>query len=254
MVTEGKPPYPEEIADFEPSGFQLKEHLQQFLGIDPETLTQCLNAGQANLKILGNQAFDWIKTTEFYKEHVNESYLFELGAWHLSSQDYIGETLYLVSDFARGTVLDFGGGIGTHTIAAARSPRVEAVIYCDLNPINRQFVTHRARQLGLAEKISCLETVNDTEFKNSFDCVLAFDVLEHLLNPAQQLIQFHTMLKSDGVAILNWYFFKGFKDEFPFHLDDPASVAVFFQTLQKNFIEIFHPYYITTRCYNPLRS
>ncbi|MFN9733713.1 MAG: SAM-dependent methyltransferase, partial [Microcystis sp.] len=34
-----------------------------------------------------------------------------------------------------------------------------------------------------------------------------------------------------------------------FHLDDPKIIESFFQTLQKDFLEIFHPYHLTVRCY-----
>jgi hypothetical protein len=49
--------------------------------------------------------------------------------------------------------------------------------------------------------------------------------------------------------LINWYFFKGFNGEFPFHLDDPQKVEQFFQVLQSCFLEVFHPYFITARCY-----
>lgn len=60
---------------------------------------------------------------------MGSAYLLDLAAWHLSSTDYIGDTLRLVADQARGLVLDFGGGIGTHTIGAALCPAVEQVIF-----------------------------------------------------------------------------------------------------------------------------
>jgi hypothetical protein len=51
------------------------------------------------------------------------------------------------------------------------------------------------------------------------------------------------------VALLNWYFFKGFNGEYPFHFDDEVLVNRFFTTLQGRFVEVFHPYLITTRAY-----
>jgi len=44
--------------------------------------------------------------------------------------------------------------------------------------------------------------------------------MEHLLNPSQQLMDFRQRLAPSGKIILNWYFFKGFNQEFPFHLED----------------------------------
>ena len=196
--------------------FNLKQHLQDFLNLDLETIEQRLALGQQTLKEIGNRDFDWEKASEFYRERVGQAYLFELGAWHMSNQDYIGGTLRLISDMAAGRVLDFGGGIGTHAIAAALCPQVEQVVYCDLNPINCNFVQSRAAKLGLSDKISCCLEVSLTEV---FDAIICLDVVEHLLNPSQQLINFHQMLAPSGKIILNWYFFKGFPQKKHFHLE-----------------------------------
>ena len=48
-------------------------------------------------------------------------------------------------------------------------------------------------------------------------------------------------------------FFKGHHGEYPFHFDDPALVEGFFRTLQSRFLEVFHPYLITSRAYGLLR-
>ena len=231
--------------------FNLKQHLQDFLNLDLETIEQRLALGQQSLKEIGNRDFDWEKASEFYRDRVGQAYLFELGAWHMSNQDYIGGTLTLISDMAAGRVLDFGGGIGTHAIAAALCPQVEQVVYCDLNPINCNFVQSRAAKLGLSDKISCCLEVSPTEI---FDAIICLDVVEHLLNPSQQLINFYQMLVPSGKIILNWYFFKGFNQEFPFHLEDPEKINTFFTQLQSNFIEVFHPYLITARCYRKLTA
>lgn len=231
--------------------FNLKQHLQEFLNLDLETIEQELAVGQQSLKEIGNRDFDWEKASEFYRERVGQAYLFELGAWHMSNQDYIGGTLKLISDLAAGRVLDFGGGIGTHAIAAALCPQVEQVVYCDINPINCNFVQSRAAKLGLSDKISCCLEVSPTEV---FDAIICLDVVEHLLNPSQQLMDFHQMLAPSGKIILNWYFFKGFNQEFPFHLEDQEEINKFFTQLQSNFIEVFHPYLITARGYRKLTA
>jgi 2-polyprenyl-3-methyl-5-hydroxy-6-metoxy-1,4-benzoquinol methylase len=231
--------------------FNLKQHLQDFLNLDLETIEQELAVGQEALKEIGHRDFDWEKASEFYRDRVGQAYLFDLGAWHMSNQDYIGGTLTLISDMAAGRVLDFGGGIGTHAIAAALCPQVEQVVYCDLNPINFSFVQSRAAKLGLSDKITCCREVSPTEV---FDAIICFDVMEHLLNPSQQLMDFYQMLAPSGKIILNWYFFKGFNQEFPFHLENQEEIDRFFTKLQSNFIEVFHPYLITARCYRKLTA
>lgn len=243
MVTFPKPSF---LSRFWQDSFNLKQHLQDFLHIDSTTLEKRLESASQEMAELGHKDFDWEKATTFYSDQVRELYLFELGAWHLTSQDYIGDTLLLIARHTQGRVLDFGGGIGTHTIGAALCPQVEQVIYCDINSINRDFVQYRAKEMGLSKKIVCSLEVPPQE---TFDTILAFDVLEHVPDPSQQLLKFHQALAPEGRIILNWYFFKGFQQEFPFHLDDPPVVDTFFKTLQTQFLEVFHPYFITARCY-----
>ncbi len=243
-------PTPTFLEGYWQDGFRLEQHLQEFLKLDAATITEKLQNCRYDLENLGNTDFDWEEATAFYKDKVGEMYLFKLGTWHLESQDYIGGTIKLIADQAKGRVLDFGGGIGTHAIATAMCPNVDSVIYCDINPINRGFVEHRVAQLGLSHKISFRSEIPLEEaLEGYFDTVLCFDVLEHLPDPSGQLMQFHKMLSPQGKIIVNWYFFKGFENEHPIHLDDPETVDTFFRTLQANFLEVFQPHLITARCY-----
>jgi len=241
---------PRYLQGFWQDGFTLKAHLADYLGLDEPTLAAKLASGTSDLATLGHRDFDWDTASVFYGEATaGELYLFDLAAWHLNSQDHIGDSLRLIADFAQGQVLDFGGGIGTHTIAAALNPAVDRVFYCDLNPVLTQFVRERVAKLGLTEKV-WFGTMPPAD--QQFATVLCFDVLEHLPNPTQQLHHFHQLLVPQGHLITNWYFFKGFAEEFPFHLDyrDQAeAVTTFYETLPLLFLEQFHPYPTTTRCY-----
>ena len=228
--------------------FDLKQHLQGFLHLDPILLEERLQHSKQELADIGHRDFDWAATETFYGQQVGDRYLFELGAWHLTSQDHIGDTIRLIHDYGKGRVLDFGGGIGTHSIAAALCPQVTEVVFCDINPLHQAFMQYRIEKLGLRDKIRC----STGEMAGQFDTVLCFDVLEHLPQPSQQLRQFYQHLSEQGRLIANWYFFKGFDHEFPFHLDDPVLVEDFFRLLQSHFLEIFHPYFTTARCYSKL--
>jgi SAM-dependent methyltransferase len=231
------------------NSFQLEHHLQTFLNVEADFLTSKIQTGLAAMAELGQNQFNWETVTDFYSNQVGHNYLFDLAAFHLNSQEYIQDTLRLIADQASGKVLDFGGGIGTHAIAAALCPQVTQVIYCDINPINREFVQYRTKKLGLENKLICTAEFPTTE---SFDTILCFDVLEHLPEPSNQLVKFYHALASEGKLILNWYFFKGFNNEYPFHLDDPTVLDSFFRTIQQYFLEVFHPYLITARCYRKL--
>ena len=150
--------------------FNLKQHLQDFLNSNLETIEQELALGQQSLKEIGYRDFDSEKGSEFYRDRVGQAYLFDLGAWHMSNQDYIGGTLTLISDMAAGRVLDFGCAIATHAIAAALCHQVEQVVYCDLNPINCNFVQSRAAKLGLSDQISCCREVSSKEVVDAIIC------------------------------------------------------------------------------------
>jgi SAM-dependent methyltransferase len=230
-------------------GFDLRAQLAAFLELSTAELERRLPAGVDDLAALHPGGFDPERAGAFYEETVGTGHLLELAGWHLGSADYIADTLRLQERFAAGEVLDFGGGIGSHALAAAALPQVERVWFVDLNPHNRAFVHWRAERLGLAHKLACSRDLADPALPARFDTVICLDVLEHLADPAGQLQEFAARMAPAAMAILNWYFFKGFRGEYPFHFDDPQMVEAFFLTLQERFLEVFHPWLITTRAY-----
>ncbi|MCP9775177.1 bifunctional 2-polyprenyl-6-hydroxyphenol methylase/3-demethylubiquinol 3-O-methyltransferase UbiG [Cyanobium sp. WAJ14-Wanaka] len=230
-------------------GFDLSAQLARYLDLSIEELAGRLPNSTNDLAAIHPGAFDPEQAGRFYEETVGTGHLLELAAWHLGSADYIADTLRLQETFAKGRVLDFGGGIGSHALAAAALPEVERVWFVDLNPHNRAFVQARAVELGLGAKLSCYRDMADPALPARFDTIVCLDVLEHLSDPADQLALFAERLAPAGIALLNWYFFKGFQGEYPFHFDAPELVEAFFRTLQGRFLEVFHPYLITTRAY-----
>ena len=190
--------------------------------------------------------------SDFYTEIVGERHVADLAAWHITSKTYIADTLKLQQRFSKDLVLDFGGGIGTHALANAMSSKVEHVFFVDINETNRKFVKYRAKELGVEKKITFSNTIADTQI-SKFDTVVCLDVLEHLADPANQIKIFKEIMDYDSIALFNWYFYKGEKNEYPFHIDNALVLDRFFNTLQSNFIEVFHPILITTRAYKKIR-
>tara|TARA_Y100001968_G_C19433640_1_gene758399 strand:+ start:2118 stop:2876 length:759 start_codon:yes stop_codon:yes gene_type:complete len=236
---------------FMSNGFDLKSHLADFLRISVLEVESRLPNSSNDLAALHPGALNPEDVTAFYENDVGIAHLIELAGWHLSSRNYIADTLRVQEMFAYGQVLDFGGGIGTHALAAASLKNVDHVWFVDLNPNNRNFVQKRSVILGLESKISVHRDLESTG-NIKFDTLTCLDVLEHLADPANQLLEFLKRLSPGSTSLLNWYFFKGFKKEYPFHFDDPKIIRKFFETLQGNFIEIFHPYLITARTYKLL--
>jgi hypothetical protein len=237
------------VESFLADGFHLRQHLAAFLRLSPPELESRLPGSIAELAALHPGALDAERTGSFYEDIVGTAHLLELAAWHLGSADYIADTLRLQQRFARGQLLDFGGGIGSHALAAAALDAVERVWFVDLNPHNRAFVEARAGQLGLGAKLACCRDLDDPALPRSFDTLVCLDVLEHLPDPAGQLEIFAGRMDGEAVALFNWYFHKGERGEYPFHFDDPALVEAFFRVLQSRFLELFHPHLITTRAY-----
>ena len=240
-----------DVSEFLRTGFLIKSHLARFLELSLDQVDSQLSLGSGEMAGLHPGSFKPEDATGFYEEKVGTKHLFDLAAWHLNSASYIADTLRLQMQFARGQVLDFGGGIGTHALAAAALPDVDHVWFVDLNPQNRSFVKQRAVALGLSDLISVHRDLEDTG-DVKFDTLVCLDVLEHISNPSKQLVDFHGRLSRRAIALMNWYFYKGEKGEYPFHFDDPDMIEEFFTTLQELFLEVFHPFLITTRAYRPI--
>jgi len=236
------------LNDFQKDAFDLRRHLIEFLAIQPEDLDNFLRNAKTELANLhpGDNVID---SSDFYEKIVGDKHLADLAAWHITSKEYIGNTLKLQQIFSKNIVLDFGGGIGTHSLANAMSNNVEHVYFVDLNETNRDFVKFRATKLGLEKKISFYKSIEETNI-SKFDSIICLDVLEHLPDPSAQLNVFSEKMSDEAIAIMNWYFYKGENNEYPFHIDDKKVVESFFETLQSKFLEVFHPMLITTRSYS----
>ncbi len=239
------------LKEFLDNAFNLKLHLMEYLSIKEYDLDGFL--ANAKMNLANSHPGDSLNdVSEFYTEIVGDLHVADLAAWHITSKDYIADTLKLQQRFSKDLVLDFGGGIGTHALANAMSSKVKHVFFVDINETNRNFVEYRAKKLGVEKKITFCKAIKDTKI-SKFDTIVCLDVLEHLVNPASQIEVFNEFMDSNSIALFNWYFYKGEKNEYPFHIDDVKIVEKFFKTLQANFLEVFHPILITTRAYKKIR-
>ena len=235
------------LKEFLNDAFNLKSHLIEFLSLEESDLEDFLRNAKMNLASL-HPGDALGEVSDFYEDIVGDRHLADLAAWHISSKDYISDTLRLQQRFSRDLVLDFGGGIGTHALANAMSSKVEHVFFVDINQTNRIFVEYRAKKLGVENKLTFCKTIQETEI-SKFDSIVCLDVLEHLPDPISQLDIFYKIMDSKSIALFNWYFYKGENNEYPFHIDDNEIIEGFFKKLQLNFTEVFHPILITTRAY-----
>ena len=239
------------LKEFLDNAFNLKSHLMEYLSIKECDLDGFL--ANAKMNLANSHPGDALNdVSDFYTEIVGDRHVADLAAWHITSKDYIADTLKLQQRFSRDLVLDFGGGIGTHALANAMSSKVEHVFFVDINETNRNFVEYRAKELGVEKKFTFCMTIQDAQI-SKFDTVVCLDVLEHLADLASQIEIFIEFMDANSIALFNWYFYKGDKNEYPFHIDDLQIVEKFFNTLQSTFLEVFHPILITTRAYKKIR-
>ena len=239
------------LKEFLDNAFNLKSHLMDYFSIKESDLDEFL--ANAKINLANSHPGDALSdVSDFYSEIVGDRHIADLAAWHITSKDYIGDTLKLQQRFSKDLVLDFGGGIGTHALANAMSSKVKHVFFVDINQTNRNFVEYRAKKLGVEKKLSFCKTIKDTQI-SKFDTIICLDVLEHLADPASQIGIFNEIMDSNSIALFNWYFYKGEENEYPFHIDDIKIVEKFFETLQSTFLEVFHPILITTRAYKKIK-
>ena len=120
------------------NAFNLKLHLMEFFLMKESDLDEFLANAKMNLANShpGESLSD---VSDFYSEIVGDRHVADLAAWHITSKDYISDTLKLQQSFSKDLVLDFGGGIGTHALANAMSSKVKQVYFVDINETNRNF-------------------------------------------------------------------------------------------------------------------
>ena len=86
------------LKEFIDDAFDLKSHLMEFLSIEDGDLDGFLENAKmdlANLHPVGRLS----EAEDFYKEIVGDKHLADLAAWHISSKDYISDTLKLQQRF-----------------------------------------------------------------------------------------------------------------------------------------------------------
>ena len=167
---------------------------------------------------------------------------------HQKTVDAVLQWLSDQGDLQARSFCDAGCGVGSLTIPLALAG-AGSVAASDLSQAMVREAERRAGQAGIDSGRIRFQASDLESLEGRYDTVVCLDVLEHLAEPAGQLERFAARLSADGIVLMNWYFFKGFDGEFPFHFDDPALVEGFFRTLQARFLEVFHPYLITTRAY-----
>jgi 2-polyprenyl-3-methyl-5-hydroxy-6-metoxy-1,4-benzoquinol methylase len=103
-------------------------------------------------------------------------------------------------DLAKGKCLDFGSGVGTHTIYLIQRK-------CDVDMLDvpgrlLNFAFERLKYRNLLSKLRHVKLMSSSLMDNHYDYINCLDVLEHCFNPLEEIKTIHRTLKKDGILNL----------------------------------------------------
>ena len=88
------------LKEFLDDRFNLKSHLKEFLSIEECDLDNFL--ANAKMNLANSHPGDCLsEASDFYTKIVGDKHLADLAAWHISSKDYIADTLKLQQRFSK---------------------------------------------------------------------------------------------------------------------------------------------------------
>lgn len=142
---------------------------------------------------------DGISEAEWYRsEETGLAYILDLAGWHLRGGGHPAGLAHVVSGKR---LLDYGGGIGTFAMRAARAG-ADVTLY-EPNELMRTFAYWRAVKHGLSLGITDGPV-------GMYDAISCWHVFEHLEDPEAALRQIRAMLAPGGLLITQ----SGFHDQY----------------------------------------
>lgn len=118
-------------------------------------------------------------------------------------------------------VLNLGTGEGDYDPMISES--VESLVSCDINPKDVNFAQELNKAYGNIDYR--VENALDLSFdKESFDLIISVDVMEHVGDPEQMLVEMSRVLRTNGLVFLTYPQLK-----FPFTYDPINRLLSFFK-------------------------
>ena len=97
-------------------------------------------------------------------------------------------------------VLDYGCGIGSYSLPAARAVGEEGLVYAlDIHPLAVETIQKRSMQQNLPNVRTILSGLDTGLPDDSVDVVLLYDVLHHVSDKDALLRELHRVLKPGGL-------------------------------------------------------
>ncbi|MDD5035626.1 MAG: class I SAM-dependent methyltransferase [Methylococcaceae bacterium] len=110
-------------------------------------------------------------------------------------------------------VLDFGCGDGPLSLFLAQEKRPRRIVGVDLNAMGIMRAKAALAQTQLPEGIDVEFLLGSTDqlpvTDQSFDTLLAFDCLEHVMSPREILRDWYRVLRPGGRCLIEWFPYKG---------------------------------------------
>jgi SAM-dependent methyltransferase len=139
-----------------------------------------------------------------------------LRAWHVRREI----KNFFKSRDGQTNVLDAGCGFGQYSYFIAKKFRNSNVIGVDINEERIKESEKFAREEGIENLKFDIADLENLNYEESFDLILAVDVLEHIENDVKVLKNFYRALKKDGLLIISTPSSLGGSDV---HSDEDAS-------------------------------
>lgn len=178
----------------------LVEDIAEFAGENLGDARRLVEQGQNDShRLFAEKPAGQTEAQWYQRDDVGLAYICDLANWHMRGA---GVPREYAESLSGKTVLDYGCGIGTFALIAARAG---AVVECyEPNPTMREFLAWRAEKHGLT--VHVLDT--PPEF-GRFDVVVCWHVFEHVGDPEGLLDRLLDMVAPDGVFISD----DGFDDQ-----------------------------------------
>ncbi|SEQ84082.1 Methyltransferase domain-containing protein [Nitrosomonas sp. Nm51] len=110
-------------------------------------------------------------------------------------------------------VLDFGCGDGHLSFFLAKEKRPRRIVGVDINEMAIERANETLAQTPYANDMSIEFLVGNTDKlpvpDQSFDTVLAFDCMEHVMSPKSILNDWYRVLRPGGRCLIEWFPYKG---------------------------------------------